>query len=165
MAGDPGNGWGHSKRGAETSETQVSFRQFICRSGNDYNCNRMKPANVKVSDAELQLLQILWSESLLSATELADRVPAARDWSLTTVKTLLSRLVAKGAIETKRDGRRFLYSPAVPRETIASSQVRGLIDRLFGGRVSPLVAQLAREGDFDSKDLDELEALIKSLRQ
>ena len=53
-----------------------------------------KPA--KISEAEQQLLQLLWDESPLGAAEIAERAPADRGWSLTTVKTMLSRLVAKG---------------------------------------------------------------------
>jgi predicted transcriptional regulator len=121
--------------------------------------------NTRITDAELQLLQLLWDESPLGATELAERVPPGRDWSLTTVKTLLSRLVAKGALTTESQGRRFRYRPAVARETVAGRQAGGLVDKLFGGRVSPLVAQLAEQREIDPQDLDELEALIRSLRQ
>jgi len=125
----------------------------------------MARPTARISDAELLLLQLLWDESPLGASELAERLPPSRNWSFTTVKTLLSRLVAKGAIKADRDGRRYLYTPTVAREAIAASQAGGLIDRLFGGRVSPLVAQLAEQRDIDPKDLDELEALIRSLRK
>ena len=119
----------------------------------------------RISEAELQLLQLLWEESPLGATEIADRVPAGRDWSLATVKTLLSRLLAKGAVSAESEGRRFRYRPAVDRETIAGGQADRLVDRLFGGRVSPLVAQLADQREINPDDLAELEALVRSLRK
>ena len=119
----------------------------------------------RISEAELQLLQLLWEESPLGATDIAKRVPAGRDWSLATVKTLLSRLLAKGAVSAENVGRRFLYRPAVERETIAAGQADRLVDRLFGGRVSPLVAQLAEQREIDPDDLAELEALVRSLRK
>jgi len=121
--------------------------------------------NPRISEAELQLLQLLWDESPLGATEIAERVPASREWSLATVKTLLSRLVAKGAVSATSEGRRFRYRPAVERETIAGGQADSLVDRLFGGRVSPLVAQLAEQREIDPEDLAELEALVRSLRK
>ena len=62
----------------------------------------------KISDAELQLLQLLWDDSPLGATEIFDRIPADRDWTLATVKTFLSRLVTKGAVTVEPQGRRFL---------------------------------------------------------
>ena len=119
----------------------------------------------KISDAELQLLQLLWDESPLGAVELADRVPDSRDWSLATVKTLLSRLMAKGAVSAEADGRRYRYRPAIEREQVAGVQADRLVDRLFGGRVSPLVAQLAEQRAIDPEDLAELEALIRELRK
>lgn len=125
----------------------------------------MVERGIKVSEAELQLMQLLWDESPLSAAQVAERVPPGRDWSLTTVKTLLSRLVGKGALKAEAEGRRFLYRPAVERDTIAAVQAKGLVDRLFGGRVSPLVAQLAEQRELDPEDLAELEALVRSLRK
>lgn len=119
----------------------------------------------KVSEAELQLLQLLWDESPLGAQDIAERVPEDRGWTLATVKTLISRLVAKGAVTSEPDGRRFLYRPAVARDTIAAGQAERLVDRLFGGRVSPLVAQLAEQRQLDPKDLAELEALVRSLKK
>lgn len=120
---------------------------------------------VRISDAELHLLQLLWVEAPLGAIELASRIPEGRSWSLATVKTLLSRLLAKGAIGAETDGRRYQYRPLLDRETVAARHADRLVDRLFGGRVSPLVAQLAEQGRLDDDDLDELEALIRTLRK
>ena len=119
----------------------------------------------KISDAELQLLQLLWDESPLGATEIFERIPADRDWTLATVKTFLSRLVTKGAVTAEPQGRRFLYSPAIDRESVSARQADRLVDRLFGGRVSPLVAQLAEQRPIDAEDLAELEALIRRLKK
>lgn len=119
----------------------------------------------RISDSELRLLHVLWAESPLGASEIAERLPGELGWSQTTVKTLLSRLVAKGALEAEPQGRRYLYRPLVERETVAAGQAGGLVDRLFGGRVSPLVAQLAEQREIDPDDLAELEALVRRLRQ
>ena len=119
----------------------------------------------RISDSELHLLQLLWNESPQDAAELAEQMRGERDWSLNTVKTLLSRLVAKGAVAAEPQGRRFRYRPLIDRESVAGPQADRLLDRLFGGRLSPLVAQLAEQRSIDPEDLDELEALIRKLRQ
>lgn len=119
----------------------------------------------KLSDAELELMAVLWADSPLAASAIADRAPESRDWSLTTVKTMLSRMVDKGAIAAQAQGRRFLYRPLVEREAVAGAQAGRLVDRLFGGRVSPLVAHLAERGDLTDEDLAELERIVKDLRQ
>jgi predicted transcriptional regulator len=83
---------------------------------------------------------------------------------MATVKTLLSRLAAKGALTTAEDGRRYLYSPSVDRSAIAAGESRRLVDRLFGGRPAPLVAHLAERGALSQADIAELEALIRELK-
>ena len=72
----------------------------------------------RISEAEFQVMEVLWRDSPLTAQDIATRL-GATGWSLATVKTLLSRLAAKGALATQEDGRRYLYSPAVDRGRIA----------------------------------------------
>ena len=110
-------------------------------------------------------MTLLWAEAPLSATDIAARAPARRAWSATNVKTMLSRLVDKGALATASQGRRFLYRPLIERDRLAQAQAGRLVDRLFGGRVSPLVAHLAERRDFEPEDLAALEQLIKDLRK
>jgi predicted transcriptional regulator len=121
--------------------------------------------DIRLSDAELELMAILWARSPLAASEIIDNAPAERDWSATTVKTMLARLVEKGALATQSQGRRFLYSPRIARDSVAADQAGRLVDRLFGGKLSPLVAQLAARRDLSEEDVAELEALVKGLRK
>lgn len=121
--------------------------------------------DVRISETELDIMAVLWAEAPLSASAIAARVPASRTWSPTTVKTMLARLVDKGALESEAQGRRFLYRPLIERHRIAGAQAGRLVDRLFGGRVSPLVAHLAERRDIEPEDLAALERLIKDLRK
>jgi predicted transcriptional regulator len=118
-----------------------------------------------ISDAELDVMEVLWAAvEPLTAVEIGDLVGAERGWSLATVKTMLSRLTAKGAITYRQDGRRFLYSPAIEREAYVGRESRRLVDRLFGGRLSPLMAKLAEEDALDDEDIAAIEKLLKELR-
>ena len=118
----------------------------------------------RISEAEQAVLDILWDESPLTATEVAERTQAERGWSVQTVKTLLSRLLAKKAVAYDVDGRRFLYRPLVERGALAAAESRRLLDRLFGGRAAPLVAHLAERGELTAVDIAEIEALLKALK-
>lgn len=119
----------------------------------------------RISEAELQVMEALWAaEGPLTATEVAERIGADRDWSLATVKTMLSRLAAKGALTHREDGRRFFYSPAIDRDSYVGSESRRFVDRLFGGRLSPLVARLAEEDVLDQEDIAAIEAILKELK-
>ena len=120
----------------------------------------------RLSDAEFYVMEALWSAGRpLTAIEIADRVPPDRDWSLATVKSLLSRLLAKRAVEPKKDGRRFLYSPAIEREPYVADESRRFVTRLFGGKLSPLFARLAEEEALDDDDIARIEAMLKELRK
>jgi BlaI family transcriptional regulator, penicillinase repressor len=119
----------------------------------------------RISGAEHEVMEVLWRESPLTAAEVAERVPAQRRWSIRTVKTLLSRLLAKNILSHEQDGRRYLYWPAVAREDYVAQESRRLLDRLFGGRVTPLVAHLAERDVLSERDIAEIEALLKALKQ
>lgn len=117
----------------------------------------------RVSDAEYDVLEVLWAEAPLSATDVAARLVGRKDWSESTVKTLLGRLAAKGVLTHRPDGRRYLYRPAVSRADYVRAESRRLVDRLFGGRVSPLVAHLAAQEDLSAAEIAEIKALIEEL--
>lgn len=119
----------------------------------------------RISEAEHQLMEVLWQEAPLGAAEIASRVDPARDWSIQTVKTMLSRLLAKGALAHQEDGRRFLYRPLISREEVVTRESHRLLDRMFGGRLTPLVAHLAERDMLDAEDIAEIEALLKELKQ
>ena len=119
----------------------------------------------RISDAEHAVMEVLWDESPLTAQEVAERIPADRDWSVNTVKTLLGRLLGKSIIAHEEDGRRYRYRPLVAREDYVSGESRKLIDRLFGGRLTPLVAHLAERDELTRDDIAEIEALLKELKQ
>jgi predicted transcriptional regulator len=119
----------------------------------------------RISDAELHVMEVLWAASgPLTATEIADRIDPERAWSLATVKTMLSRLATKGALSHREEGRRYFYSPAIARDSYIGTESRRFVDKLFGGRLSPLVARLAEEDSLDEEDIAAIEAILKELR-
>lgn len=118
----------------------------------------------RISDAEHAVMEVLWDDAPLTAQDVAERVYPDRGWSANTVKTLLGRLLAKKAIVHEEDGRRYLYRPAVARGDYVEGESRRLIDRLFGGRLTPLVAHLAERDALSADDIAEIEALLKELK-
>lgn len=119
----------------------------------------------RISDAEHAVMEVLWDTAPLSAQDVVERIDSARGWSANTVKTLLGRLLAKQVIAHEEDGRRYLYRPLVAREDYVAGESQRLIDRLFGGRLTPLVAHLAERDQLTDADIAEIEALLKALKQ
>ena len=118
----------------------------------------------RIAEGEYAVMEVLWEESPLTAAEVAERVPPERGWTLATVKTMLSRLLAKGVLSHEEEGRRYLYRPAIRREDYVAEESGRLIDRMFGGRVTPLVAQLAERDRLTPADIEEIEKLLRELK-
>jgi BlaI family penicillinase repressor len=116
------------------------------------------------SESEMQVLAALWDDAPQTAADLTARVGRANGWTQATVKTLLARLVQKGAVAAEADGRRYLYRPAVDRDAAVGEESQRFVDRLFGGRVSPLIAHLADREALTDADIAEIEALLRKLK-
>jgi predicted transcriptional regulator len=124
-----------------------------------------EPAGERISDAEHAVMEVLWQRSPQTAAEVCESVCKQRGWSIPTVKTLLSRLVQKGALATKPDGRRYLYTPLIARAAYVGTESRRLVDRLFGGRAAPLFAHLAEAEALTADDIAEIERLLQEMKK
>ncbi len=118
---------------------------------------------VPISDAESEVMQVLWRKAPQSADEVIEALAARQDWQDATVKTLLNRLLNKGAIRAEKDGRRYLYAPVLGREEWVAGESGSLLERLFDGRVAPLVAHFSQHRKLSKKDIAELRRLVEEL--
>jgi predicted transcriptional regulator len=116
-----------------------------------------------ISEAEAVIMEVLWRDAPRSAEEILAEVGPRQGWQEGTVKSLLNRLLKKNAIQAERDGRRYLYTPLLSREKYVSHESKGLLDRLFGGRVAPLVAHFSDQRKLSKKDIAELKKLLQEL--
>jgi predicted transcriptional regulator len=114
----------------------------------------------KISGAESQIMEALWDRGPLTAEELVQSVGPAQGWGEATVKTLINRLLKKKALASERVGGRALYRPLVSREDYVTGESQGLLDRLFGGQVAPLVAHYARHRALSADEVERLKKLI-----
>ncbi len=122
----------------------------------------MKP-NIPISEAESVVMEQLWQRHPQSAEEVLDALAGSQDWQEATVKTLLNRLLKKGAVRAEKDGRRYLYIPVLKREQWLHDESKGFVDRVFGGRVAPLVAHFGKHHKLTKKDVEELKRLIEEM--
>jgi len=118
---------------------------------------------IVISEAESAVLAVLWDKRTASAEDVTAVLAQPRGWQDSTVKTLLGRLLKKGAVHAEKDGRRFIYSPTLSREEWLSRESESLLNRLYGGRVAPLVAHFSRHRKLSKRDIRELKLLIGEL--
>lgn len=124
----------------------------------DYGCKRMQ-----VTEAESVVMDVLWTTHPLGADEVVAALAGREDWQEPTIKTLLNRLLNKGAIRAEKQGRRYLYSPVLEREAWVLGESQGLLERLFDGRVAPLVAHFSSQRKLSREDVIELRKLLEDL--
>ena len=116
-----------------------------------------------ISEAEAVVMDVLWRAAPRTAEEILAELGPTQGWQEGTVKSLLNRLLKKRAVKAERDGRRYLYSPLLAREKYLHQTSKSLLDRLFEGRVAPLVAHFAEQRKLSKKDIAELRKLLKEL--
>jgi predicted transcriptional regulator len=118
---------------------------------------------VAISEAESIVMQVFWARGALYTEDVVDALKSHGKWQEATVKTLLNRLLKKKALRARKEGRRYLYSSVITREQWLSSESHGFLDRLFGGRVAPLVSHFSRQKKLSKSDIAELKRVIKEL--
>ena len=123
----------------------------------------------EISNAEFEVLEALWRQHPASANDIIERLNKNIDtlsnqklWHDKTVKTLLSRLVKKEAVSFEKQQRHYLYSPLIERDTYTQKESKSLIERMFSGKVAPLVAGFAKQNDLKKEDIDALKSLIST---
>ena len=115
---------------------------------------------MQISDAEWQVMKIIWMQGEQTSTDLI-RVLAERfDWSKSTIQTLLARLVEKECLTRKKEGKSFVYSALLTLDQSRDLLVQDIKDKVCSRRIKHLLADLIKECDFTLADLEDLEAVI-----
>ncbi|MDB5438187.1 MAG: putative transcriptional regulator [Caulobacteraceae bacterium] len=117
----------------------------------------------RVTGAESLIMDQLWREAPLTAEQMFGVLGPSQKWSEGTVKTLIGRLLGKGAISAEKQGRRYLYRPVLARNAYLATESDGLIDRLFGGRLAPLMLHFSQRERLSEEDLAEIKRLIAEI--
>ncbi len=118
---------------------------------------------MRISGAESQIMEALWRCGPLTPEGIIAEVGEAQGWAPGTVKTLITRLLRKKAIEGRREDGGYFYRTLISRTTYVQSESQSLVDRLFGGEVAPLVANFAEHRTLTPKDIELLKQLIAKL--
>lgn len=123
------------------------------------------PKPPPITEAEWSIMDALWAESPRSAQEVHEALDPRRDWTLGTVKTLLARLLKKGAVRHDKEGKRFLYRPAVTRQACVRAAGKDLMKRAGREAESPLLAYFLKESRIGKDEIQELRDLLDRIEE
>ena len=115
---------------------------------------------MQISDAEWTVMNLIWSSSPIEAAEVIDQLAANNGWSAATVKTMLHRLVRKGALSTEQNGKKYVYTPAVRRDACVRQASRSFLERVFGGDATPALLHFVKTAKLTEKDIEEIRAML-----
>ncbi len=123
----------------------------------------MQTKNTNISESEWKVMKILWDKPNLTLKEIAASLQET-DWSYTTIRTLVTRLVEKGAIAAdKKSVSNFLYYPAVSENECKRKEVSRFLFRVFDGSVSMLVSTLSKDSNLTEEEQKELMSIIEKI--
>jgi BlaI family penicillinase repressor len=114
----------------------------------------------RISDAEWQVMKVLWGKAPLTANEVVESLEPSTGWNPRTIKTLLNRLVKKGALGFREEGRRYLYLPLASEADCVRAERRSFLQRVYGGSLKPMLAQFLEEESLSAEELAELRRLL-----
>ena|SRR5689334_15162215 len=117
----------------------------------------------QITEAERQIMEIVWETNPIVSEDIIARVAPLHGWSEGTVRSLLNRLLNKKVLRVSRKGRTYYYRPAVKKEDYLTDESQGFLERLFDGRLTPLVSHLAAHRKLTEKDIADLKKLIRDL--
>jgi predicted transcriptional regulator len=120
---------------------------------------------LQISAAESQVMEALWRKAPLTPDEIITATAKPNGWGPGTVRTLITRLLRKGAMAGARQEGGYFYMPLISRADYMRSESRILLDRLFGGQVAPLVTHLVSEQKLTAADIRKLKKLIAELEE
>ncbi|MCO7227484.1 BlaI/MecI/CopY family transcriptional regulator [Pleionea sp. CnH1-48] len=126
----------------------------------------MTDLEIKLSDFEMEVMQLLWQHQEASAPELHKQIASERKVTYSTVKTIIDRLEEKGAIaRSRQQGRTIFYQPVLAQTKFSKPLVKRFLQRVFGGQSRPLFSHLLEDETLDKDDIAYLESLIQKKKQ
>jgi BlaI family penicillinase repressor len=118
---------------------------------------------MQISDAEWTVMNLIWESQPTEASDVIERLAEDNAWSPATIKTMLHRLVKKGALTATSSGKKYIYSCRVDRADCVKQASRSFLDRVFGGDPAPALLHLVESSKLTANQIDELKQLLDSM--
>lgn len=119
---------------------------------------------VKLDELQLKIMNILWQKKEATVVEIKEALLESRELAITTISTVLSRLVKKDIVNYRKEGKQYVYRPKVAETEVRRSMVTTLVERLFHGDKASLVNFLVSDTEIDKVELEKLKDKINNMK-
>ena len=117
--------------------------------------------SIRISDAEWTVMKVVWKRPGLSAENVISALASTSEWGPATVRTLLNRLLRKGALKFEKAGKAYLYFPIFSEEAMRAAETDSFVDRVFDGSLSPMLSHFVNSGRLGEDELKELRRILR----
>lgn len=125
----------------------------------------MSKHEVELTQAEWRVIKAVWENEPCTAPVIREKLFKATQWTYSTVRTLMDRMVVKGVLAAKREGKMTIYNSIVTRAQAQKGELLYTLKNAFNGALTPMVQCLLDNNDVDAGELTKLEALIKARKK
>lgn len=125
----------------------------------------MSKSTVDLTEAEWSVIKAVWENEPCTAPAIRKKLFSTTGWTYSTVRTLMDRMVAKGMLRARKDGKLTIYNSAVSREQAQRGELFHTLKHIFNGALTPMVQCLLDSNDLDATELEKLESLIKAKKK
>ncbi len=122
-------------------------------------------SELQISDAEWDVMEPIWASGACTAAEVIKALRESHDWNPSTIRTLLARLVEKGALDYDVDGSKYIYRAAVSRNQCVRVEGRSFLAKAFGGDVTALLAHFVSDSALSPEQIEELRQLLDTKKK
>ncbi|ACT04210.1 BlaI/MecI/CopY family transcriptional regulator [Paenibacillus sp. JDR-2] len=120
----------------------------------------------RISDAEWEVMKVLWTKSPMSASEVIEALAGVNDWSPKTIRTLLTRLVQKEVITLDSNSKPYVYSPLVTEDETTRAETESFLKRLYGSvALKPMLVNFLKYEKLSKEDIDELKSILDERKE
>ncbi len=116
----------------------------------------------QISEAEFEVMKIVWKYAPISTNEITDRLVKTTTWSPKTIQTLIKRLVTKGALSYEKQSRVFVYTPLVGEAEYITQQSNTFLDRFYNGNITAMLSSYLDNDRLSESEIDELYSLLSN---
>ena len=113
-----------------------------------------------ISEAEYQVMKLIWDKAPVSTKEVTEILTVESSWKPKTIQTLLSRLVKKGAIGYKKEGRAFVYTPLIKEEDYVEQESSSFLNKFYDGALNSMVVNFLEQDNLTENDINELKKIL-----
>lgn len=114
----------------------------------------------QISEAEFEVMKVIWKFAPISTNEITDRLLKTTSWSAKTIQTLIKRLVTKGALTYEKQGRVFVYTPLVEENEYINQQSNSFLNRFYGGNISAMLSSYLENNQLSETELRNLRSIL-----